>query len=141
MNKEQFLTMSLPHELYAKRKNAGILKYNSMAYCNEFEIDKNNPAMECCIPVCHHLSDLTKPIEHNGEMFVPAEKIRHLRTGSQYEITTIGFFSLNYGMKHEYNTLPFEIIEWLIIHHFDIAGLIDKGEAIDVNTLPENPYK
>ena len=44
-------------------------------------------------------------------------------------------------MKHEYNTLPFEIIEWLIIHHFDIAGLIDKGEAIDVNTLPENTYK
>jgi len=26
-------------------------------------------------------------------------------------------------------------------NHFDIAGLIEKGEAIDVNTLEVNPYK
>ena len=30
-----------------------------------------------------------------------------------------------------------KLIEW----HFDIAGLIEKGEAIDINTLSENPYK
>lgn len=30
-----------------------------------------------------------------------------------------------------------KLIEW----HFDIAGLIESGEAIDVNTLTENPYK
>ena len=30
-----------------------------------------------------------------------------------------------------------QLIEW----HFDIANLIEQGEAIDVNTLEENPYK
>lgn len=30
---------------------------------------------------------------------------------------------------------------YLIKHHFDIAGLIEKGQAIDVNTLKVNPYK
>ncbi len=35
----------------------------------------------------------------------------------------------------------FIIIKILIKYYFDIAGLIDKGEAVDVNTLLENPYK
>lgn len=30
-----------------------------------------------------------------------------------------------------------KLIEW----HFDIAELIESGDAIDVNTLPINPYK
>ena len=38
-------------------------------------------------------------------------------------------------------SLPFDTVIWMIKNHFDIAGLIEKGEAIDVNTLPENPYK
>ena len=37
--------------------------------------------------------------------------------------------------------LPFSTVFWMIKNHFDIAGLIGKGEAIDVNTLIENPYK
>ena len=38
-------------------------------------------------------------------------------------------------------SLPFDTVIWMIKNHFDIAGLIEKGEAIDVNTLQENPYK
>lgn len=30
-----------------------------------------------------------------------------------------------------------EMIKW----HFDIAGLIEKGQAVDVNSLKFNPYK
>ena len=29
----------------------------------------------------------------------------------------------------------------LIISHFDVAGLIAKGQAIDINSLKVNPYK
>ena len=36
---------------------------------------------------------------------------------------------------------PFIIFQKLIEWHFDIADLISKGEAIDVNTLDINPYK
>ena len=34
-------------------------------------------------------------------------------------------------------TLFQKLVEW----HFDIANLIQKGEAIDINTLEINPYK
>lgn len=35
----------------------------------------------------------------------------------------------------------FQLFQKLIEWHFDIADLISKGEAIDVNTLEENLYK
>lgn len=130
MNKQQFLAISLLHGLYAKRMHFGILKYNSVAYSNEFEVHEENPARECCLPVCRPLSDLTKPITHNGETFVPMEKI---------ELSQLDPDIVTRWIKAELlifkNSL--KLIEW----HFDIAGLIEKGEAIDVNTLPENPYK
>ena len=34
-----------------------------------------------------------------------------------------------------------EYVVGLIKKHFDVAGLICKGQAIDVNTLKVNPYK
>lgn len=37
-------------------------------------------------------------------------------------------------------TKQIELWQWMIDNHFDIAGLIEIGEAIDVNTLDINPY-
>ena len=48
---------------------------------------------------------------------------------------------INSGWTSSISELPLDIVLQLISWHFDIAGLIDKGEAIDVNTLDENPYK
>ena len=48
---------------------------------------------------------------------------------------------INAGWTSSIVELPIDIVLQLISWHFDIAGLIDKGEAIDVNTLDENPYK
>ena len=121
--------------------------------------------------ILHPMSDLTKRIEHNGEKFVPIielakigfdvydnlkikvkseDKISgcifldedndiivfvyHYETQSfcaHYHVT-MQFISVHYQLK-----MFQKLIEW----HFDIAGLIDKGEAIDVNTLEINPYK
>ena len=39
------------------------------------------------------------------------------------------------------DNVRFGLILNLISWHFDIAGLIEKGEAIDVNTFEINPYK
>ena len=39
------------------------------------------------------------------------------------------------------NTLSMVDALELIRHHFDLANLISKGEAIDVNTLEIDPYK
>jgi len=37
-------------------------------------------------------------------------------------------------------TNQIELWQWMIDNHFDICGLIEIGEAIDVNTLDINPY-
>lgn len=51
-------------------------------------------------------------------------------------------FTLVHSDTREHETISqFELFQKLVEWHFDIAGLIKKGEAIDVNTLNENPYK
>lgn len=124
--------------------------------------------------VLHPLSDLTKPIEHRGETFVPMFELANIcynnifttkPTIKEYEVLFddtafrfIGYtdeerISLTYVDDFNRNEFEFwlsknkmkikqlvlfqKLIEW----KFDIANLISKGEAIDVNTLDINPYK
>ena len=132
--------------------------------------DQNTSAMTTfnkIAPILHQLSDLTKEIEHNGEKFVPIVELAILVGFSKvdnncfidsgaflYKIITNDEIEFTFNKKHncfyafdkEVNQfLCFnnqlksfqKLIEW----HFDIAGLIESGEAIDVNTLEINPYK
>lgn len=48
--------------------------------------------------------------------------------------------NVSYGDGDVYE-LPFNLLNRMVKWHFDIAGLIEKGEAIDINTLETNPYK
>lgn len=47
----------------------------------------------------------------------------------------------DWNKKHQKSRNQLSMFQKLIEWHFDIAGLIKKNEAIDVNTLSENPYK
>lgn len=43
-----------------------------------------------------------------------------------------------YDSHYDFNVMnkaPYEIMIFFIKHHFDVFGLIDKGLAIDINTL------
>ena len=43
-----------------------------------------------------------------------------------------------------YNYIDWKFLYYInhcLKNHFDIAGLIEKGHAIDINTLKVNPYK
>lgn len=77
-------------------------------------------------PILRPLSDLTKEITHNGETFVPVEKlgINLFDKETKYFILD-GYF----------NAIPYWVIQKLYEWHFDIHGLIEKGKAIDINTL------
>jgi hypothetical protein len=73
--------------------------------------------------ILHPLSDLEKEIEFKGEKFVPMDRIQ-IYPNAEYLISQIstGFVEIIvYKM----------LLEW----HFDVYGLIDKGLAIDINTL------
>jgi len=79
------------------------------------------------------LSDLTKEIEHNGEKFKPSFVLSR-----DYKDEFVELLITEKG-KGYYNDLlryiPLCIAEKLFKWHFDVFGLIEKGEAIDINTL------
>lgn len=125
-------------------------------------------------PICRPLSDLTKPIEHKGETFIPIVKIAEIlgyenislkgndcqvgliESGSSYIKETLRYTDNYFYIDVEdyyYSSDSvkqykdgifmdhFQLFQKLIKWHFDLADLISKGEAIDVNTLDVNPYK
>ena len=138
MTKQEFMAMSLPYGLKVilSTENRNYKKGSIYAYSYQLAHDsyKNNKAkVDLCTPIINPLSNLTKEIEHNGEKFVPIDL---LRQDGYY----IGEDWIIENFKDVENS-SFGFIQKLIKWHFDIANLIEKGEAIDVNSLNENPYK
>lgn len=144
MNKIAFMATSLPSELKAvstcdictivsldvSNKTVGVI-FNenlNLSFLREIKDIK---------PILHPLSDLTKEIEHNGKLFIP---IVELKNKAEIDLVYSESWYNDKDIDYTWN-LPLWVIEKLIEWHFDIADLIAKGEAIDVNTLPKNPYK
>lgn len=71
------------------------------------------------------LSDLTKEIEVNGEKFVPINKMP-----SNWQR-----YTNNEIQAHNIQALNYRTFQLLLEWHFDVFGLIEKGLAIDFNTL------
>jgi hypothetical protein len=86
-------------------------------------------------PILRQLSDLTKEIEVNGEKFVPIIKLAFTKSLSMYQFIDGAFYCNNYGKFLEIKEMPYIVIEKLFEWHFDVFGLIEKGLAIDINTL------
>ena len=77
------------------------------------------------------LSDLTKEIEENGEKFVPTEWLQN-----RYELLNLHEQAEQLSKDHRWlNQSDYMLVMHLIEWKFDVFGLIEKGEAIDINTL------
>ena len=134
MTKQEFLAMNLP--------------YNVRIYWRDNEVvfldTKNIRVIFDMIdwvsikPILHPLSDLTKEIEHKGEKFVPYKKLDWRKLDGEIG-EYISFGDCHAGLINPLDQLS--QLQLLLSWHFDIADLISKGEAIDVNTLETNPYK
>ena len=137
MTKQEFLAFSLPYGLKYKALN-GIYGLFDTDWSTIVKYGANYPI------ILYPLSDLTKPIEHKGEKFVPIEKLSTLFVDFEYyfsesqqkDFILFSTITKGYNLMSSFNA-AIKLISW----HFDIAGLIEKGEAIDVNTLETNPYK
>lgn len=86
-------------------------------------------------PILRPLSDLIKEIEHNGERFVPLEKleVEGANIGSNIVgivISIVEDYEWIY-LQDVQNNITQKLFEW----HFDVFNLIEKGLAIDINTL------
>ena len=80
-------------------------------------------------PILRPLSDLTKEIDVNGEKIIP---INYLCEQVLHELRRIIEHFIIYG---SYGELPYWVSLYLFECHFDVFGLIEKGLAIDINTL------
>ena len=158
MNKKQFLHASIPFDICMCKEGKTPLRL----HCGNYNTLVDN---EKRIAIVHPLSDLTNLIIHNGEKFVPIIELAKISMigdeAERFEITknkkyiTVYFenketFSFSIKFMSFYSTIgnksqiaPYQLnlFQKLIEWHFDVAGLIEKGEAIDVNALSENPYK
>lgn len=102
------------------------------------------------------LSDLTKPIEVNGETFVPIVELakisflpRNVRGKSWKEINGIAvapdyelefhFIQSDFQAFYKKNKTnvynQYRLFEKLFEWHFDVFNLIERGLAIDINSL------
>ena len=132
MTKQEFMAFSLPYGLKVKFESGEIAGYNATTYFYDKFNNEN-------LPICRPLSDLTKPIEHNGEKLVPIVELAKMRSSIVENVIPMAFEAIKRDIKSK--RLPFDMVLKLIEWKFDIANLIETGEAIDVNTLETNPYK
>ena len=127
MTKQEFLAMSYPYEIkliYRNDKSWPIIM--AIGYLDE--VLHTNKDYK---PILHPLSDLTKEIEHKGEKFIPIKKIAIYNPNNvEYLIECVITGLVEYIVLRQ-------LIEW----HFDLFDGIKNNEAINVNTLEENPYK
>jgi hypothetical protein len=91
-------------------------------------------------PILRPLSDLTKPITIDGITFVPDTWIDdNIKTNVEIYKFLNGEISLDIETENYNQTIDlmdgYLIMQKLLEWHFDIYGLIDKGLAIDINTL------
>ena len=70
------------------------------------------------------LSDLTKEIEVNREKFVPINRME-----------LYGYYDKSCLNPNNVKSISYNMIQFLFEWHFDVFGLIEKGLAIDINTL------
>jgi hypothetical protein len=109
--------------------------------------------------VLRPLSDLYKPIIHNGEKFISIVKLAEKaypwngwyldQTGEKatfdtdYEYVDFFFNGRDKSFVSTRGSVPnqYLLFDYLNELKIDYRGLIDAGLAIDVNTLENNPYK
>lgn len=87
--------------------------------------------VEHCKLILRPISDLTSEITHNGETFVPNERmLSDLSVDRESIHYLMEMFEVGIGYQVEW-----QIIQKLHSWHFDTFGLIEAGLAIDINTL------
>lgn len=94
-------------------------------------------ALEKCKLILNPLSDLTKEIEINGEKFVSIDifSINYFGGAPKLALPKLKETFIDNILHSPIDTIAFGYVQQLIEWHFDVFGLIEKGLAIDINTL------
>ncbi|WP_302756890.1 hypothetical protein [Alistipes indistinctus] len=125
----------LPYGLVFQDKGRGVYLQLVNLLSAQKLIDKSHDYTEVG-PILRPMSDLTEEITHRGEKFVPLDVFND--RGHFIEFDAAGLlYTVGGCMDSDWLMVFDKFHEWM----FDYRGLISAGLAIDVNTLPENPYE
>ena len=87
-------------------------------------------------PLLRPLSQLTETIEHNGERFVPIEKL-----SCMYEFELSNLYHIRMYIDQGWTTrmteLPYDMFSELVKWHFDTFGLIEDSLAMPIQSIPQ----
>ena len=88
---------------------------------------------EDVIPILRPLSDLDNHLRNEFEK---------LDRGYAYDKIAVDLFCEENGVDEyieniDLKSLPYECVEYMFEHHYDVFSLIDQDLAIDINTLKE----
>ena len=138
MTKQEFMAMSLPYNLYCSVSNGKVnyncVRQNNVHYALEFYDN-----LIVSLPILYPLYDITKEIKHNGKSIIPlSEILEDARCNG--DVQHLSRMILNMDMKELCLNYPFWVVQKLVEWHFDVALLIGKREAININTFSKNPY-
>lgn len=87
-------------------------------------------------PILRPMSDLTKEIIHNGETFVPIERLKEY-SDHKIEFEGPDYILIKEDYSFEQNVLgaPLAVIQKLCEWHIDFQDLIGRGLAINLNEV------
>ena len=163
MNKIEYMAMSLPYGLKVLRgDNITILKVSGADIdCNSVLFTEKNTTTYGNIshskPILRPVSDLIAEINHKNEVFVPLYKLVDPENTEWSKMAAIEYnpfpkipnYLPYYRVHHDtlgeiisvnprnILVLPFHLVCKLVEWHFDICGLIEKGEAVNYHTLSD----
>lgn len=115
-----------------------IVKNLKESFVKGITMPGNNVPVGCAMndfkPILRPLTDIYNLIKVDGDLFTPHEKYDELFGPNDDYLFEV--MNKEDGICIEdIPNLPYYVVEWLMSLHFDVFGLIEKGLAIDINTL------
>jgi len=116
------------------------LKVKDIAYSATFGLSLTNIILplkdnEYYKPTLRPLSDLNESeIDNIYTLFIDN---RHDIEREWIEINVNMLKTEHFSIKWAIDLMPYLLMEYLYEHHYDVFGLIEKGLAIDINTLTQ----
>ena len=112
-----------------RQKTVEIVTLKNTNRCQFYNCDDEmqGVGLEFIMPILRPLSDIK-------EYFEPIfETDKEVNEYLSYEATSP--FSVEEILNYKFEYLPYGTCQVLLKHHFDLFGLIEKGLAIDVNSV------
>lgn len=133
----------LPFDLQYKGEYGGVSTMRKLEYCRPYnketdsftdEIGVDGYFIQYIKPLLYPISCLTEEIEHNGERFVPIERVKDDMGNKWADVCEDWVSFLLDDIANADNIIqkcPHDMWEHFVSYHIDVFALIPAGLAVD----------